>query len=173
MYCLHTHTHTHHTHSGKIDTNAVRSSFPSIVVPNSAPVPGPLGYVAWQGRAFMEGSKAGNLTGRDTPATGIAGGPFAVFDEAGTTVMFSPASAFLDTSTAGSSGKTASGEGATILSHGVRSTLTSLPSGYSASHMLVIGSGITATTKAWGDTIRGMFGTKRIEGTGWLKEVPR
>lgn len=78
--------------------SVVSSCYPSI---DPQPVGGTaLGYVSWEGRAFLEGSHGGtwdgSANGSPGPSTGDNGGTFVVFtEELHDSLVFSPASNFM------------------------------------------------------------------------------
>ena len=116
--------------SGTNITQLEGSSIVSSCYPSIDPRPvgdATLGYVSWEGRAFLEGSKGGTWDGSGGPpgpGMGDGGGPFLVFDEMmSDSLVFAPASNFMTVSAGMSKAPGASSivdanaQGANVVAH--------------------------------------------------------
>eukprot|EP00041_Stephanoeca_diplocostata_P022194 m.526816 g.526816 ORF g.526816 m.526816 type:complete len:797 (-) comp22006_c0_seq1:232-2622(-) len=150
------------------DQNGIMSSWPAFMVDAPPPstntnssdsLPDPRGFVTFSGR-FLESSKGGAFDSDHCCSSGESTGPLAVFSKGSwDTVTFSPASNFM----AGVmySGNAEGHGNQKYIATGLMGSFTSVPVGFEYKSVLVHGTGLTATMKAWGTMLLNTYNNTR------------
>ncbi|KAH3797073.1 uncharacterized protein LOC127837128 [Dreissena polymorpha] len=112
-----------------------------------------LGFLSYGGMMFGDTKKKIDLWTNTTNRLndGIEGGPLAIFDKDGNTLVFSPFNSFMAASFLHADGN---------YYGGVMGGVSEIPAGYNQDFILYYASGINKAFEGWGATLRGYYGKK-------------
>ncbi|PVD22557.1 hypothetical protein C0Q70_18373 [Pomacea canaliculata] len=133
--------------------NDVISGFPSFSVNTEDSANSSLGYLAYGGMMCGDTEKSfGRFTTKTfIIADGVVGGPIALFDGSGATLVISPSSNFMAASNSHS-------RATNSLSYGIMGEVDTVPPGYSLDTILYFGdAGVNRAFQGWGELLRFLY----------------